>query len=143
MPLREARMSLSPAIAYDRLVDALRKHGCKVNANGDSANAQCPHHEDKKPSLSLKAVEGQVLVYCHAGCEAKDIVAALDMGMASLFDNPRGQSYVSPDGRIVDRTPRKRFSQRGNTRGTALFRSDRIGDGTTVYVPEGEKTCCQ
>ena len=42
-----------------------------------------------------------------------DVTAALDLTPAALFDNPRGQSYVYPDGRKVDRTPTKQFKQRG------------------------------
>jgi hypothetical protein len=65
--------------AFDRLVDALADHGVKVT--GNTATARCPAHDNQTPSLSLRAIEGQVLVYCHAGCDTRDVLAALEMGM--------------------------------------------------------------
>lgn len=65
--------------------------------------------------------------------------------MADLYDNRDGWAdrdgrrwhteYPYPDGRKVWRSADKKFTQRGNTKGTA----DRIGDAQTVYVTEGEK----
>jgi hypothetical protein len=60
------------------------------------------------------------------------VLAAFNLNKSDLFDNPRGQAYPYPDGRIVQRTPDKRFSQRGNTKGNSLFRLDRLGDADTV-----------
>jgi 5S rRNA maturation endonuclease (ribonuclease M5) len=129
----------SVTTAYDRLLDALRDAGKTiVDRDGGRAMAQCPAHNDGRPSLSLRAIEGQALIYCHAGCSATDIVAPLGL-RADLFDDPRGASYEYPDGRTVLRTPDKRFTQRGNTKGRALFHADRIGDAQLVYVVEGEK----
>ena len=40
--------------------------------------ARCPVHEDREPSLSISAgKDGKVLVRCHAGCDQRDLVAAL------------------------------------------------------------------
>lgn len=40
--------------------------------------ARCPAHEDRKPSLAITAGEhGRVLVCCHAGCDQRDVIAAL------------------------------------------------------------------
>jgi 5S rRNA maturation endonuclease (ribonuclease M5) len=126
--------------AYQRLIHALDTHGSKIQRQSDSeAQAQCPAHTDKQPSLSLTEIDGMVLVYCHAGCDNQAVTAALGLTMADLFDNPRGATYVYPDGRQVHRTPRKKFSQRGNTKGNSLFGSDQLGDAETVYVVEGEK----
>ena len=67
-------------------------------------------------------------------------MTSLGRTMADLFDNKRGADYLYPDGRQVHRTPTKQFSQSGNTKGTALFRADKItADVQTVYVPEGEQ----
>lgn len=39
---------------------------------------RCPAHEDSSPSLSISAGEGgKVLVRCHAGCDQRDVIAAL------------------------------------------------------------------
>src|SRR5208282_3997659 len=38
----------------------------------------CPAHEDRRPSLSVSAAKGgKVLVRCHAGCDQRDVIAAL------------------------------------------------------------------
>ena len=39
--------------------------------------ALCPAHKDKNPSLSITEKAGKVLVKCHAGCEQRDVIAAL------------------------------------------------------------------
>ena len=40
--------------------------------------ARCPAHEDRKPSLSISSGrDGKVLVYCHAGCDQRDVIAVL------------------------------------------------------------------
>jgi len=40
--------------------------------------ARCPVHDDREPSLSITdARDGKVLVRCHAGCDQRDVIAAL------------------------------------------------------------------
>jgi putative DNA primase/helicase len=39
--------------------------------------AHCPAHDDRQPSLSIRDVDGKVLVRCHAGCDQRDVIAAL------------------------------------------------------------------
>lgn len=39
--------------------------------------ARCPVHDDGNPSLSIRDVDGVVLVRCHAGCEQGRVIAAL------------------------------------------------------------------
>ncbi|MGV0618168.1 toprim domain-containing protein [Mycolicibacterium elephantis] len=131
---------MSNQTAYERLVDALRDHGSIVNDSGHGkAQAQCPAHDDGRASLSVTAIEGSVLVHCHAGCQTDDVLAAVQLEMRDLFDNRRESVYEYPDGRRVHRTPDKRFFQKGDTKGTALYRADRIGTAETVYLCEGEK----
>jgi DNA primase len=108
--------------AYSRLLDKLETTGKTVRVNGNNtAQAQCPAHDDRTPSLTITATAGSLLLHCHAGCDTDDVLSALGFTMADLFDNPRGIPYVYPDGRIVQRTPTKKFKQRGNASGTALF----------------------
>lgn len=84
--------------AYLRLLDALTQGGSKVRTHGDRrAVAQCPAHEDGTPSLSLRDGDGQALVYCHAGCDTADVLDALDMRAADLFDAPGGARYDYTD----------------------------------------------
>lgn len=40
--------------------------------------ARCPAHDDGKPSLSISAGKGgKILVRCHAGCDQRSVIAAL------------------------------------------------------------------
>ena len=39
--------------------------------------ARCPAHDDREPSLSIQAGETAPLVTCHAGCDRRDVIAAL------------------------------------------------------------------
>lgn len=126
--------------AYRVLLDALRANGKTTIERSDSrATATCPAHDDNRPSLSLARVEGSVLVYCHAGCRVEDVLAAVGLGPADMFDNRRGAAYRYPGGRVVHRKPDKSFPQSGNKTDTSLFHADRIGDACLVYVTEGEK----
>lgn len=133
-------MTVSNGSAYQNILDAIRDYGRHVvEMVGGRARAQCPAHDDTRPSLSVSQIDGSALVYCHAGCETVDVLAAVSLTPADLYDDPRGATYSYPDGRLVHRSPAKRFRQSGNTKGRALFHSDRIGDTTAVYVCEGEK----
>lgn len=132
-------MTTSTTTSYDRLLDALRDHGSNVVDKGDTAMAQCPAHADGRPSLSVKRIDESVLLYCFAGCSTDAVTNSLTMTVADLFDSPRGTTYSYPDGRRVHRSPDKRFSQSGNTKGRSLYRADRIAHAETVFVVEGEK----
>ena len=57
----------------DTLAKALGAHRA-----GATWMARCPVHEDRSPSLSISSSkDGKVLVRCHAGCDQRDVIAAL------------------------------------------------------------------
>ena len=59
--------------------------------------ARCPAHDDREPSLSIRdADNGKVLVRCHAGCDQRDVIAAL-----------RSRGAWETAGRQEGRFPRK------------------------------------
>lgn len=59
-----------------------------VVGSGRQFRARCPAHDDRSPSLSVAlGRDGRVLVTCHAGCALDDILAALGLGTADLFDD--------------------------------------------------------
>lgn len=70
--------------AHLRVVWALEQHGSK----GRGSSWQCVAHEDRAPSLSVRRGEKGVTLKCHAGCATEDVVAALGLTMADLFDEP-------------------------------------------------------
>lgn len=126
--------------AYERLHDALVQAGRTVKDNGHGkCVAQCPAHDDGNPSLSVTGIEGSVLLYCHAGCEIDDVLAALNLAKSDLFDNRRDTTYEYPGGRVVRRRANKQFPQSGNKADRTLFRADRVADADHVLVVEGEK----
>lgn len=48
---------------------------------------QCPGHGDGAPSLSIgRGEDGRVLLRCHAGCDARKVLAALKCPMIRLFE---------------------------------------------------------
>ena len=51
--------------------------------------ACCPAHEDKRPSLSIREVDGgRVLVHDFGGCEVGAVLDAVGLTLADLFDKP-------------------------------------------------------
>ncbi|MBM7062828.1 AAA family ATPase [Pseudomonas sp. UL073] len=54
--------------------------------HGERYVAKCPAHQDKSPSLSLsRGDDGRALVHCYAGCELRDVMAAVGLEMRDLF----------------------------------------------------------
>ncbi|MFF3179951.1 AAA family ATPase [Rhodococcus pyridinivorans] len=91
--------------------------------------------------MTFRQIEGQVLMHSHAD-DKRAVLDAIGLTLSDLFDDPRGTRYEYPDGRVVFRSPTKKFRQSGETSGTSLYRAERLGDhptGIPVYVVEGEK----
>jgi len=59
--------------------------------------ARCPAHEDRSPSLSIRALDdGRVLINCFAGCEAGNVLSAICLTMSDLFpEGVREHSYAA------------------------------------------------
>ena len=57
-----------------------------VKPSGSSFVARCPAHDDRQQSLSVsEGDDGRILVKCFAGCEIRDIVAAVGLKLNDLF----------------------------------------------------------
>lgn len=56
-----------------------------VKGSAPNWTARCPAHEDRTPSLSITETSDRLLLRCHAGCSAEDVVAAVGRTMADLF----------------------------------------------------------
>lgn len=129
--------------AFDRIRSALDQLGPVKTVGNESVSARCPAHEDRNPSLSVRGIEGQVLLYCHAGCETTAVVAALGLRLADLFDNQRGATYRYDNGRTVHRSPDKKFRQADSGSPLELYRLSKVraavAEGRPVLVVEGEK----
>jgi hypothetical protein len=63
-----------------------------VEKCGAGWSAKCPAHDDERASLTVSEGKGgRVLVRCHAGCPAEEVVAALDLDMRDLFAKGRAR----------------------------------------------------
>jgi CHC2 zinc finger len=66
--------------------------------------AHCPSHEDRSPSLSVRELDdGRALIHCFGGCETGDVLGALGMALADLFDRPLGHHWEPTHSRIPAR----------------------------------------
>lgn len=95
-----------------------------VRTAGSGHVGQCPAHEDSNASLSVgEGEDGRVIIKCHAGCEVRDIVKALDLTLRDLFPSVAGSwdepeatySYEDEEGHELYqavRLPGKQFRQR-------------------------------
>lgn len=155
---------MSGSRAMQRVEEALDRLGC--SRKGEMSN--CPAHDDRSPSLSMREADDRVLLHCHAGCTTDQVVAALGLKLADLFNEDRGNpdqqkkivatyDYTDEAGALIFQTVRyepKDFRQRRpdgmggwiwnlkDTRRLLYHLSeviDALKAGDPVYIPEGEK----
>ena len=74
-----------------RVLAALERQGCRIRTSNGGWQSQCPSHEDRSPSLSIReGSDGRVLLFCFAGCETPAVLRALGLTYRDLFgDGPR------------------------------------------------------
>ena len=74
--------------AAQRLLERLQ--GVRTSTGGPGRwVAKCPAHEDRAPSLSIRELEdGRVLLHCFGGCATGDVLGALGLALADLYDRP-------------------------------------------------------
>lgn len=151
--------------AYARVTEALSAAG----SNGCGTAWQCVAHEDRSPSLSVTNGNKGVVINCHAGCATEDVVGALGLTMADLFDEPLQQrdrpqvvaeyAYCDRNGEVLKLVRRIEPGYNGERKTFRQFKPDgtpgakgvpnvlyRLPEvlavaqaGGTVYVVEGEK----
>ena len=62
----------------------------RVSRNGENSwRCQCPAHGGH--SLSVKLIDGRILLKCWAGCETAEVLSALGLSFADLFERPLGE----------------------------------------------------
>jgi hypothetical protein len=87
----------------DRLLTRLDR----VRQTGSTQwSACCPAHDDRSPSLGIKELpDGRLLIRCHAGCDAEEIVSAVSLSLSDLYP-PRvtGQHYRGRRERLITAT---------------------------------------
>lgn len=86
-----------------------------VRRSGSGYVALCPAHDDRNASLSVDEKDGTLLLYCHAGCEYRDIAKALGIEGQPALEEDVVYTYLDEDRRPlfdVVRRPGKEFIQR-------------------------------
>ena len=125
--------------------------------------ARCPAHDDKEPSLRVDEHDGKTLLRCHAGCDTRDVVAAMGIAMTDLFEpepTPVGEpqevasyDYRAADGTLLFQVVRYRpkgFKQRRPLPGGGWdwnldgvdrvpYRLPELAADTDIVIAEGEK----
>jgi putative DNA primase/helicase len=133
-----------------RALDGRRSGSCWM--------AKCPAHQDRNPSLSIRDVDGKVLLHCHAGCTQRAVIEALKAlglwGDSTPIQRTIVATYDYRDeaGRLLYQVLRyqpKRFLQRRpDGRGgwiwkkglrQVLYRLPEVLKAPIVFVVEGEK----
>ncbi len=71
------------------------KTGFRPKKEGSSYKACCPAHDDQNPSLSIKEVDGKLLLHCFAGCSPEKICSTIDCNISDLFLNGPEKSSVT------------------------------------------------
>lgn len=50
--------------------------------------ARCPIHNAKGQALSIRDVDGKVLIHCFGGCGTDEILLSIGLTVSDLFDEP-------------------------------------------------------
>lgn len=85
-------------------LDEFIKHfdGVKRSGNGNTYKAVCPCHNDRQASLGISAKGEQILINCLAGCHYKDILAAVGLTEADLFNDGKTMKKKSWWDKLAD-----------------------------------------
>lgn len=117
-------------------------------------SARCPSHDDRVSSLMVNKGRTQpVVVHCHAGCTADQVMEALGMSTADLVGKAELEQryeYVNADGSTAYVMQRWRNPKTFRAEGSLPSPADRVlyqlpainwarSAGATVYIVEGEK----
>lgn len=77
----------------DDYIDLLLRRLDRVRKTTYGWQARCPAHDDRRPSLSVRVLDGVVVLHCFAGCSRREILGALGIGDARP---PRVRAAPSP-----------------------------------------------
>lgn len=127
----------------DKLNDILARLTVK-RRNGNQYSCICPAHDDKKESLSVSLGEDKILMYCHAGCDRRDILETIGKRECDLFADG-DKTYSAPTKRRsthitaneaysqpkVEKNPRK--SERGLPKNTEAVYPYHDAQGNLVF----------
>lgn len=120
---------------------------------------RCPSHKDDKASLTITEEDNKILMHCHAGCDTRDILAAVGLTEKDLFNNEKivpkvVKEYIyrdensNPVYKVLRYEP-KSFAQAKYDNGNWVFKMTGVNyvlynlpeviKSDIVYFVEGEK----
>lgn len=98
-----------PIVPIDNVLDHLDR--VKKASKGWIASCPTPLHVngDRSRGLSIgEGYDGQVLLYCHAGCSTEEILESAGLEWADLFpDDPSRTWYTAPPAEKLFQLPRE------------------------------------
>lgn len=114
--------------AVERLYDLLSARGT-VRGHPEKFVAQCPAHDDNKPSLSVQAGrdDDRAVLKCFAECSTPDILTALGLAARDLFDAPQ-EADGSEQGEWTPHGPATAIYDYRDEAGKLLFQVLRTAD---------------
>ena len=63
----------------------------RVSKSEKGYKAQCPAHDDRNPSLSIReGDDGRALIHCHAGCKTEEVLLAVGLSMKDIMSESNG-----------------------------------------------------
>lgn len=81
----------------ERIIELLTASGPRPRRSGANWITRCPAHADRRPSLSLRQTDAEVvLLHCFAGCATDDVLRALGLEYRDLYPDSRVRSYRVP-----------------------------------------------
>lgn len=81
----------------DSPIDLLLGKLEKVTERGSGQySALCPSHDDASPSLSIRETEDRILLHCFSGCYPGEVLAAVGLSLADLFNTPFASNTAKP-----------------------------------------------
>lgn len=106
-------------------------------SQGNTVQAHCPAHDDKKGSLSITLAGDKILVFCHAGCSVESILKAANLTFADLFLNNERKpeniyQYRNQDGSLAYEKVKYR-----NSDGSKEFKQRRLTGNKLSYNLDG------
>lgn len=97
-----------PQPSTESILEAVKALGKKVTPlTPTSWAAQCPAHEDRKPSLTITDGGDKCLMHCHAGCSNNDILGVLALQPRDMFNKDTAAddlSWIVPQPRPLPTT---------------------------------------
>jgi putative DNA primase/helicase len=98
---------------------------------GSALMARCPAHQDRNPSLSITdAKGGKVLVRCHAGCDQRQVIAALRSRGLWTKNGPR--RFIRPTPRAAATSQPDRDEAKRTEIALAIWQAAMPAAGTLV-----------